>query len=315
MTNTCLLRNEAHIADVLKLRSAPKCMSAKTFARQKGRILSELRVRSDPPPRLMRVGDGDPADWHLNIRLLLERDGTTVVRGFKLYELVVDMDHWKEPAWMATTHIVVSTVSSSGNVVYTDPTACADGQYIFVPSSRAHTDLSNDQLLSGQWIAGSVVGGNARFCQAFTIHEKLHGRQRGVIGIAPEQVVAKRNVFVRMLPHFVEWYRARKYTNGIETQAELMGAPVFDVGTEVDDDDALAAYNAMVDNPESYVRGILGLKLELKCRQQLMRGELSVEDVKGVFFAHFDSCAHIVHAEQARQLTEKLQEVGFNTMY
>ena len=315
MTNTRLLRNEAYIPDVLKLRSAPRCMSAKTFTKQKGRILNELRTRTDAPPRLMRVGNGDPADWQMSILSLLERDGATAVRGFKLYKLAVDMDHWKEPAWLATTHVVVSTVSSSGNVVYTDPTACEDGQYIFVPSGRAHPDLSNEQLLSGQWLAGSVVGGNPRFCQAFTIYEQLHGRQRSVVGVSPEQLVAKRNVFVRMMPHFVEWYRARGHTNGLETQAELMGAPVFCVGTEVDDHDALAAYNAMVDNPESYVHGVLGLKLELKCRQQLMRGELSVEDVKSVFFAHFDSCAHIVHAEQARQLTEKLQTCGFNTMY
>lgn len=315
MANAHLLRDEAPLPDVLKLKGPPTCMSAKAFAKQKGPILQCLRTRTDPPPRLMQAGAGAPGEWHARLLALLERADATVVRGFKLYKLPVDLAYWKTPAWLATTHVLVATVSESGNVVYTDPSASEDSPYIFVPSDRAHRDLTTEQLLSGQWLAGSVVGGSSRFCQAFAIHEQVHGRHRSVVGVSPEELKAKRNVFVRMMPHFVEWYRARGYTNGTEVQAELMGAPVYNVGTEVDEQDTLAAYTAMTENKEAYVNGVLGFKLELKCRQKLMRGELSIGDVRDVFFAHFDSCAQLVRAAQAQQLTERLQECGFNTLY
>ena len=67
-------------------------------------------------------------------------------------------------------------------------------------------------------------------------------------------------------------------------------------------------------NPEAYADGVIGLKLELKCRQQLMRGEITIDDVKTLFFAHFDSCAQIVRDAQAQRLTERFQAEGFNIL-
>ena len=46
-----------------------------------------------------------------------------------------------------------------------------------------------------------------------------------------------------------------------------------------------------------------------------MQGELTVEQVKEIFFTHFDSCAVMVRAAQAQRLTERLQARGFNTLY
>jgi hypothetical protein len=315
MPSAHLLRNEAPLPDLLKLRGPPRCMSAKTFKKQKAAILPRLRSRTDPPPRLMRPGDGDPDQWHAALRALLEKPGAAAVRGFRLYKLPVDLAHWGEPAWIALTHVVIATVTESGNVVYQDPTASEDGEYVFVPSDRVHRDLTTDEMLSNRWLLGSVVGGHPRFCEAFIIHEEAHGRQRSLVARAPEDLVAKANVFVRMMPHFMEWYKLRGYTCGMETQAELMGAPVFDVGEEVNEHDALAAYNAAVCNPEAYADGVLGLKLELKCRQQLMRGEITIDDVKTLFFAHFDSCAKVVRDAQKQRLTERYQAGGFNILY
>jgi len=310
-----LQRNEAPVADVLKLRGPPECMSTKTYGKLKTKLLPQLRARTDPPPRIMRAGAGDPEEWSADLHSLLDAPGTTLVRGFKLYKLPVDREYWSEPAWFATSHAVVASTTDSGNLVYTDPTQSEDDPYIFVPTARVHRDLTDEQLISGQWISGSVVGGHPRFCEAFVLHEQVHGRQRSVIAATPEDMVAKRNVFVRFHPHFVEWYRERGFTNGLETQAELMGAPVFDKGEEIDEEDAIAAYNAMAENTEAYANGLLGLKLALTCRQQLMQGKLTVEQVKEIFFTHFDSCAVMVRAAQAQRLTERLQARGFNTLY
>lgn len=315
MPNAHLLRNEAPLPNVLKLKGGMKCMSAKTFAKQKGAMLPQLRTRTDPPPRLMRPGVGEPTDWHAQVRALLQQPDATPVRGFRLYKLSIDNAYWGEPAWLAITHVVVATVSMSGNVVYTDPTRSEDEPYIFVPSDRAHRDLSTEQLLSGRWLTGCVVGGHPRFCHAFVISERLSGRQRGIIATSPEGLVAKPNVKVRPMPHFDQWYRERGFVNGMETQAELMGAAVYDVDADVTNMDALAAYHAMSDNPEAYTSGVLALKLELKCQSQLMRGEVGVDEVRELFFALYDSCAQLVRAEQTRRLLAQLEEHGFNTLY
>ena len=159
------------------------------------------------------------------------------------------------------------------------------------------------------------MGGTARFCQAYVIHKKVLGRWQSVVGTTPEEAVAKRHVFVRMMPHFVEWHKERGFTNGAQEQADLMGAAAFPVGTVVDENDLLRTYNAISDNTESYVDGLLGLKIESRVHEQLWLGERSVEEAKVLFYAHFDATATIVRCEQKRLLTKRLQDCGFNTVY
>jgi len=312
---TLLQRNEAPLPDLLKQKGPPKCMSTTTYGKLKAKMLPQLRARGDPPPRIMRAGTGDPAEWDVDIRALLQAPGATLVRGFKLYHLPVDLKHWGEPAWFATTHPVVANTTESGNLVYTDPTANEDEPYLFVPSSRAHTDLTDEQLISGEWISGSVVGGHPRFCEAFVLHEQVRGRQRSVIAATPEALVAKRNVFVRFHPHYRAWYRERGHTEGMEVLAEMMGFPIYNQGDEVDEEDTIAAYNTMAENPEAYVNGLVGFKLGLTSQQQLMRGEVTVEQVKQVFFAHYDSSIVLLRAAQSQRLAERWQAHGFNTLY
>jgi hypothetical protein len=313
-----MIRDEMPLPDVLKFKAPVKCMSAKTFKKQKAVILRQLRTRTDPPPRLMRAGTGAPSAWRANLCALLEQPTATAVRGFKLYKLPVDLCHWNEPAWIANVHVVVATVSESGTVVYKDPTACEDSPYIFVPSDRAHVDLTTEQLLSSDWHSGRVVGGDPRFCQAFILHEQVKGRQHSVIATRPEDLRAKRNVFVQFLPHFAEWYRERcDAVDGVdpETQAELMGMPVFNSALEATSRDACQREWMGLRNPEACCDGLLGVMLELQCRQQLMRGEINLQKARELFFAYFDSTATIVRATQAQRLIERLQANGFNTLY
>ncbi len=318
MPNTArarLQRNEAPLPDLLKQKGPLECMSTKTYGKLKTRMLPQLRARSDPPPRIMRAGTGDPVEWDTNLRALLKVPGATLVRGFKLYKMPVDLEHWGEPAWFATTHTVVANTTKSGTLVYTGPTANEDEPYLFVPSSRAHRDLTDEQLISGHWISGSVVGGHPRFCEAFVLHAQTRGRQYSVIATTPEALVAKRNVFVHFLPHYKAWYRQRNHAEGMEILAEMMGFPIYNKGDDIDEEDMIAAYNAMAENPEAYVNGLVGLKLQLTSQQQLMRGQVTVEQVRQTFFAHYDSSVVLVRAAQAQRLAERWQAHGFNTLY
>jgi len=270
-------------------------MSTETFNKRKGTLLPLLRERDDPPPRRMRTGEGAGDAWHANLRQLLESSNGTVVRGFKLFKLAVDGAHWRAPGWLATAHVVVATVSPSGTTVYTDPNCNPGdtGEFIFVPSARVHSELSDAQLLSGEWHLGSVVGGGGgvQFCQRFVQHEQLQGRARSVVATSVDALVAKPRVNVRLPPHFIEWARVRKIEHSFGDLAEVMGAPVFPCGESLDaevEDDPVDMYATVSRNEEAHVDGLCGLKLELKCRNMLLRGELSVAEARVMFFEHFD---------------------------
>ena len=305
--------------DVLKMKGPPVCMTTKAYTKRKGVLLPQLRDRNDPPPRIMRPGSQPRASSSQNLRDQIAISGGRLVRGFKLYKVPLDLQHWEHSAWLALAHAVVEIVSPQGTAIYLDPNAHDDHdlstEYIFVPSSRAHRELTSEEWTSGRWILGSVVGGNARFCQAYVIHKKALGRWQSVVGTTPEELVAKRHVFVRMMPHFVEWHRERGFTCTPEVQADMMGAAAFPIGTEVDENDLLRMYSAISDNTESYVDGLLGLKIESKCREKLWLGELTVEEVRTVFYAHFDAQATIVRCKQKDFIVKQLEQCGFNTVY
>ena len=214
MPNTArarLQRNEAPLPNLLKQKGPLECMSTKTYGKLKTRMLPQLRERSDPPPRIMRAGTGDPVEWDTNLQ--------------------------------------------------------------------------------------------------------TRGRQYSVIATTPEDLVAKRNVFVHFLPHYKAWYRQRNHAEGMEILAEMMGFPIYNKGDEIDEEDMIAAYNAMAENPEAYVNGLVGLKLQLTSQQQLMRGQVTVEQVRQTFFAHYDSSVVLMRAAQAQRLAERWQAHGFNTLY
>lgn len=314
-----LERTEAALPDVLKMRGPPTCMTTKAYTRRKALLLPQLRDRSDPPPRIMRPGSLPRSASSKNLRDQISTTGGRLVRGFKLYRVPLDLEHWEHSAWLAMAHAVVEVVSPQGTAVYVDPNAHDDHdpspEYIFVPSSRVHPELASEEWTSGHWILGSVVGGNARFCQAYVIHKKALGRWQSVVGTTPEELMAKRHVFVRMMPHFVEWHRERGFTTCPEVQADLMGAAAFPIGTEVDETDLLRMYSAISENAESYVDGLLGLKIESRCREKLWLGELTVEEVRTVFYAHFDSQAAIVRCRQKESVVKQLEQCGFNTVY
>lgn len=292
------------VADV----TGVKPMSAKSFNKRKGTLLPQLRERTDAPPRRMRVGEGPRDAWHANLRHLLASTNGTVVRGFKLFKLAVDPARWRLAGWLAMAHVVVSTVSPSGTTLYVDPNAHPGeiDEYIFVPSSRAHRELTDAQLLSGEWHLGSVVGGPDQLCERFVAHERLQGRTRSVVAASPDALVAKPRVVVRLPPHFAEWFRVNEIRNTPADLAELMGAPIFEWNRADEAEaeiDAIELYAGVIRNREACVDGVRGLKLELKCNEQLLRGELSIDQARRVFFSHFDA-TYKLYVERCTALGE-----------
>ena len=283
------------------------------YTQCKGLMLPELRARTDAPPRQMQPGTGPRADWWSNLARLREaRSGGALVRGFCLYEMPAAFGKRRTaPTWRCCFHVVVETRTTSDRVVYEDPnearrTCDAGKPYIFVPSSRAHADLSDEQLLSGAWILGSVLLGDARLCNMVRVQEQGRGRRASVVALTPETLVAKRDLAVWLLPHFGTWMRLRELEEDPETLGELMGMPVYERGGAADAPDAAAAYQAVASNPESYVNGVEGLTLELSCREHLLAGTLSLSEVKERFFAYYDRTYHAMRQAQLDAVTDRL---------
>ena len=281
-------------------------LASSNFTAFKRQLLPDLRARADAPPRQMMPGMGARADWFSNLSQLLLTGGA-LVRGFCLYEL--PRGHRRElPVWRCCFHAVVETRTPSGTVVYVDPNESrrpcdAGAAYIFVPSSRAHTNLSDAQLLSGEWLVGSVLVGDDNFCQVVIVQEQGRGRRASVVARTPELLLAKRNLVARLLPYFGEWARLRAVQDCPETLGELMGMPLSDSD---DEPDAVASYQAVVTNSESYVDGMEGLTLELSCREGLFAGTMTLLQARELFFSYFDRTYHTMRKAQLDAITDRL---------
>lgn len=286
------------------------------FVALKARLLPSLRARSDAPPRQVTPGTGPRAAWWSNLAQLLDESGGALVRGFCLYEMPPQQSkRAREPAWRCCFHMVVETRTPSNRVVYVDPNQArrsvdAGLPYIFVPSSRAYASHSDAELLSGQWLVGSVLLGDARVCNAALAYEQTRGRCASLVALTPEALGTKRRIAVRLLPHFGTWMRERAIEEDPEALGELMGMLVHAPDAADGEADAVASYQAVASNPESYVSGVEGLKLELACREKLLAGTASLETVRSLFFAYYDTTYRAMRAKQLEAVNRRLASLA-----
>jgi hypothetical protein len=283
-----------------------RLMTQCEFETIKRYMLPEIRSKGDPPPRVVRPGDGDRKTWFANVRALLEKTpGGRIVRGYKMFVVPLDLSVWKCPAWKAQFHIVVRRPSPSGRGVYEcanigHSDADCSSSFIFVPSSRAHPEISDADLLGDKFVAGYVVGGNTLFADAICIDQRVRGRRYSVVATCPEMCVAQRNVLVRLLPRYSEWFRLREVKGDLQNLAEQMGMPTFNVGEPVDNEDLESLFNQVTQNTGSLISGIEGIKMEMEARRKLMCGETTFAQVRLDFFDYYDR-AH-------KQVSERIDE-------
>ena len=293
-------------------KGVDRLMTQCEFNLVKTYLLPEIRTKGDPPPRIVRPGDGgDRKNWFANVRMLLEKTpGGHIVRGYKMFVVPLDLSVWKCPAWKAQFHIVVRRPSPSGRGIYEcanvgHSDADRDAPFIFVPSSRAHPELSDADLLADKYVAGFVVGGNTLFADAICVDQRVRGRRHSVIATCPELCIAQRNVVVRLLPSYSEWFRLRGVKGDLQNLAEQMGMPTFNVGEPVDNEDLELLYNQITLNTGSLVSGIEGIKMEMEARRKLMCGETTFAQVRLDFFDYYDRSHKQVCDLMEQQLAEQ----------
>ena len=279
-------------------------------------IARKLRVGHDPPPRVVKHGAGDRRAFFDNLRRVLDRrapTGSKLVRGYRLVSVRLANDSFAfQDAWKAHSHFLVAhppqDATKSDKWIYecvNQPPRAGNGweeegeqeegaaageqaeSFLFVPSSRVHAELSDEQLLSGYWLPGMVIGGNTFWCDAIIAHCAFRGRRRSLVALWPEHLIAKRMGRVFLMPHFREWYASAQRYDGIDDLAEMMGCPMSDAEAPFDPNDPDHIRKAVLENGEATVDGSETLQLHHCTYPRLLMGQLSVDDARAMFHAHY----------------------------
>ena len=286
----------APVDGVITVSDSARLMKREEFDALKTFVLPLLRAKGDPPPRIVEPGKGVGTSYFGNVRELLERTpGGTLVRGYKLFMYQLDPRMWRSLAWKAQFHVVVARAGESGKLLYECANKGRPGKeeylpFIFVPSSRAHAEVSDEDMIANKFIMGGVVGGNSVFTDALVMDKKLRGRRFSVIATCPEACLAKRNIQVRTLPYFTEWFRLRNVEGDLQNLAEQFGMPCCNVGEEdaFDGENLNQLWERVQSNTEALINGMEGIKMELEARRDLFTGTTSLERVRLAFFAYYD---------------------------
>ena len=301
----------------------------KALARQ---ISATLRLPDDPAPRAMAHGRGP---WNApcsNTRELLAANadrGSVLVRGYRLLTVPLEGEAWigknLGAVWKAVFHVVVAHPPSdpdrSSKWIYECATAPEDNAdrgkpFLFVPSSRAHTELTDAQLLSGHWFLGLIVGGNEMFCRLVEIDNAGRGREKSMVCTSPERCIAKRRVNFFFFPNFRQWFLQKKRHMPYESMAELLGFPCADAAEqvahpEVDFFDGANMAAALKLNTNAIVDGgRRSLDLHYECLQGLILGHQSFDHARARWFQHYDQLL-----EEMETIMAKRSAAEFGTMY
>lgn len=293
-------------------------MTRLQFTALKNTLYKELRARNDPAPRVMNSGTGDRKTWFGNIKALLDNTpGGRIVRGYKLFVVPLDAAVWKGPAWKALFHMVVESTTPNGTKLY----ECASqahlpseqgSPFIFLPSSRAHADVSDEDFVANMYMAGRVYGGNSLFADAICNDQQIRGRKCSVISTSPEECIARRNVNVHLLPNFLEWFNVREIEGDAQTVAEQFGMPCFNVGENIDMDDLEVMYDAVQESDDALINGLEGLKMTLGANHDLLCGITTIDKVRVDFFAYYDNCFERVSEIQKLRESHRLNSTRLN---
>lgn len=186
----------------------------------KGQIGPALRASGDDPPRLVVAGDGHPLRVCSNVRLNI-KPGDTVVRGYKIYvcERPDKFARDNQLVWKAVPHLVVKTTTGVYKCFTTD---VKGSKFFFLPSSRMSAVLTVSELLTGNYMLSSVIGGDipeltSQLCQSFHF-----------MFATPEEATPKRNVHALIPKDLQRWLATRRPNYDASEVARAVGLPVRD---------------------------------------------------------------------------------------
>lgn len=185
--------------------------------------------KNDPTTAYLAPGEHSPdlAPRFLRDRLAeLRASGVTgfkMVRGFKLVTIGLPGSKPSFLTFNAASHVVLQHPDGSFESVTRNGDDVEGGKYIFVPSSRMHADLTDDELLSGYWLLSTVVSGPPSIISTLVrIRSAMCSfEQRRLCG-SPEDARARRSIVFRYFPSYLKWVSKKSLLQvSIQTDATV----------------------------------------------------------------------------------------------
>jgi hypothetical protein len=223
-----MLKTDADVCPDPDLR--PSLSSAASSEPCSGVVVRRiLQAPGDQVPIQLVPGDGDATKNFENCRRFIEKQpkscNATLVRGYRLTESDwpgsggEDGRSAHTPAFFmkGTFHCVVRVTKMDANTQKAcDSYVCTtsapldaktgtfdDGPFIYVPSSRAHAELTDAELLSSRWSTGVVVIGESdqqseTIANDFQYTSTVLAENFGLASTDPQPIASRESV-VRML--------------------------------------------------------------------------------------------------------------------
>jgi len=217
-----------------------KLMPPAVYTKYKKVIWKALCSKDDKanPPRILVPGRGCAFAAPRNVRLFIKSAGdeNTPVRGYKMMCLP-ECDNVKF-TFKAIGHIVVRT--PEGKLI--DPTKHVDelgtDDYVFVPSSRMHADLTDKQLLSGAYLFNTILCGDNRIVDNIIRVHACVSRflQRNNVR-SPESFPTVPRIHLDELPYVQDWMESSNILPSSEIDASLAFGARYLIGREEEAED------------------------------------------------------------------------------
>ena len=188
----------------------------------KNMIGPRLRARGDPPPRMVKPGDGPPLQVCSNARRAIAGTQLNIVRGYKIFvaEPIHKVNEDRRIVFKAVPHIVILNQDGGYQCVTQDATDAH--AFLFLPSSRMSATLTNFELLTGNYMLCSVVGGHMpqltkQICNLFHF-----------VFDNPEDAKPERNMHALLPKELTEWLNSNRPDYDIGEVARAIGLPSRD---------------------------------------------------------------------------------------
>ena len=297
-------------------------MTAKEYKLTARGLNKALRNKHDPPPRTMHPEE--PSEFKIHAEILQAFPGSTLVRGWRMMVVPVDLGTHPDSTsviWKAIFHAVVAHVPKTEGTKpkYEIPGNWrCDEEYIFLPSSRAHAELTDVDVLSGEWHFGTVLGGSRVVADVVEADNAIRGREKSMICRTPERCIAQRRMVFGFFPVFKEWYnqKARQFTQ--EALAELFGFPCIDLGNRLrhlnvnffDE----AHMKESIENNTTYIvdGGRTSVHLQARLLKELYEGSTTIEEVQKVWCEHYDELFTQVKRVTDRKYKKAMIQAGLD---
>lgn len=203
-----------------------KPMSVRVYNNNKHRIRRHLCADGDPKAVLLT-----PGKFHIDASMRAVRDrldelnrdgkvGYSIQRGYKLVQISDVLSKINEVTFNAQSEIVLRNPDGT-YTSFSENVDKSTDRYVFVPSSRVHFELSDDQLLTGHYLLATIIGGPTVIrAQLLRMRNNMCSFEWRKMASLPEELPARRSVALRHLPGFANW---------VQTQCRLPGANHIDV--------------------------------------------------------------------------------------